>query len=55
MFFVECHSHDSGFVLLNSDRIVAMRNTPHGVELEWECWCGNKGTWRPRGDEPVAA
>ena len=56
MFFVECDSHDSGFVLLNADRIVAMRNTARGPELDWQCWCGNRGTWRPsHGHTPVAA
>ena len=55
MFFVECASHESGFVLLNIDRIVATRNTRDGVELDWECWCGNRGTWRPRHDAAPAA
>jgi hypothetical protein len=55
MFFVECASHESGFVLLNIDRIVATRNTRDGIELDWECWCGNRGTWRPRHDAAPAA
>ena len=57
MFFVECDSHDSGYVLLNADRIVSMRNTARGLELDWQCWCGNRGTWRPRAHDhgPVAA
>ena len=55
MFFVECDSHDSGFVLLNADHIIVMRNTACGVELDWECWCGNTGTWHPRREQPVAA
>jgi hypothetical protein len=57
VFFVECDSHDSGFVLLNADGIVAMRNTASGPELDWKCWCGNTGTWRPHahGPTPIAA
>jgi len=57
VFFVECDSHNSGFVLLNADRIVAMRNTARGLELDWHCWCGNRGTWRPGAHDhaPVAA
>ncbi len=55
VFFVECDSHDGGFVLLNPDHIVSIRNTAHGVELDWQCWCGNVGTWHPRRDEPAAA
>ena len=54
MFFVECDSHDGGFVLLNIDHIVAMRNTAHGLELDWECWCGNRGTWHPKPHEHAA-
>ncbi|HTN79066.1 MAG TPA: hypothetical protein VMK16_05275 [Acidimicrobiales bacterium] len=55
MFFVECDSHDSGFVLLDIDQIVAMRNTADGLELDWECWCGNRGTWHPKQHEHAAA
>ncbi len=55
MFFVECDSHDSGFVLLNPDHIVAIRNTAAGIELEWECWCGNHGTWHPANPDRTAA
>jgi len=55
---VECDSHDSGFVLLNSDHIVTIRNTADGIELDWECWCGNHGTWHPSNPDrtaPIAA
>ena len=58
MFSVECDSHDSGFVLLNSDHIVTIRNTVDGIELDWECWCGNHGTWHPSNPDrtaPIAA
>lgn len=54
MFFVECDRHENRFVLLDIGCITATRNTPHGVELDWECWCGNRGTWRPHSNAEAA-
>ena len=33
------------------------KGAANGIELDWQCWCGNRGTWRPdaHGHTPVAA
>jgi hypothetical protein len=43
MFSVMCPRHGCD-ILLSERRIRDLRSTDHGVELEWECWCGHRGT-----------
>ena len=45
MFVVDCPVHASR-VLLGPDDIVALINTPAGIELSYRCSCGHEGVWR---------
>jgi hypothetical protein len=47
MFSVYCPA-DGARVLLGTDDITALTNTPSGVLVEWRCPCGASGTWRAR-------
>ena len=42
MFEVFCPRHATE-VLLAYDNIVSVVNGPTGVEMEWECYCGQHG------------
>ena len=42
MFKVFCPRHGSE-VLLGYDNIVSISNGPDGVEMAWECYCGQHG------------
>ena len=42
MFKVFCERHTTE-VLLAWDNIVSVANGPDGVEMEWECYCGQHG------------
>ena len=42
MFEVFCPSHQSA-VLLTSNHIEALHNTPEGIVIAWRCWCGQVG------------
>ena len=58
VFFVECDSHDSGYVLLNADQIVTIRNTAVASSSTGSAGAAIDGTWRsssPRSTGPVAA
>jgi hypothetical protein len=39
MFAAHCPEHGSE-VLLPFSRLRCLRNTPLGIELAFECWCG---------------
>jgi hypothetical protein len=43
MFSVHCPTHGTE-VLLSERRIRAMRATPAGFDVDWECWCGTRGS-----------
>ncbi|HEY8526193.1 MAG TPA: hypothetical protein VIL48_14580 [Acidimicrobiales bacterium] len=45
MFFVHCPVHGSE-VLLSERRIVGLDRTEDGVTVQWECWCGHRGSHR---------
>jgi len=42
MFTVHCPQHGA-LVLLGPDQITGLVSTPCGIELHWECWCGERG------------
>ena len=42
MFKVFCERH-AAEVLLTHDNIVSVVNGPTGVEMAWECYCGQHG------------
>jgi len=43
MFVVHCPSHRSD-VLLDNSRIRGWRTGSAGSVLDWECWCGQRGS-----------
>ena len=43
MFSIHCPRHGSD-VLLFPSAIRGLRNTLHGIELDWQCTCGETGT-----------
>jgi hypothetical protein len=43
MFVVNCPSHRSE-VLLDPRRIRGWRTWSGGSVLDWECWCGHRGS-----------
>ena len=43
MFSIHCPRHGSE-VLLFANAIRGMRNTLHGIEIDWICSCGQTGT-----------
>ena len=45
MFSVHCPTHESE-VLLSERRIRALRPTTAGLEIDYECWCGTRGSMR---------
>jgi hypothetical protein len=53
MFSVHC-DHCASDVLLSTRRI-AVRNTPAGIEVDWVCWEGHRGTWRPAALAPTTS
>jgi hypothetical protein len=52
MFAVYC-PRDRSRVLLDLSRVVALRNTPDGPVLDWECWCGARGQYHVRSARGV--
>ena len=55
MFTVFCDRHGTE-VLLSWDNIVSVANGPDGVEMQWECYCGQHGQFTSaRRHAPVAA
>jgi hypothetical protein len=59
VFKVYCHRHQSD-VLLDTSRIESLHNTPDGPIVDWQCWCGARGSLDAGGrsrplDGPVAA
>ncbi|MBA2282761.1 MAG: hypothetical protein H0W25_16250 [Acidimicrobiia bacterium] len=43
MFSVHCPDHGCE-VLLSERRIRGLVATPAGMRLDWECWCGHRGS-----------
>ena len=43
MFEIFCPTHGSR-VLLDSGRIERIRNTSSGPVIDWQCWCGTRGS-----------
>lgn len=41
MFAIQCPTHDSE-VLLTERRIRRMENTPRGIVMDVECYCGTR-------------
>jgi hypothetical protein len=39
MFSAYC-PHEAAEVLLTYGRLRSLANTPHGIELQFACWCG---------------
>lgn len=54
MFTVFCVRHATD-VLLTMDNIVSVVNGVDGVELEWECYCGQHGRTAARDAAHLAA
>ena len=44
MFSVDCPRHDAR-VLLGPEAILAVIPGPDGLELHWQCTCGQTGVW----------
>ena len=44
MFAVHCPSHGSR-VLIFSSGVERVRNTERGIEVDYRCTCGQRGTW----------
>lgn len=47
MFDVLCSGCDKR-QLLTAGRILGLRNTPDGVIVAYQCWCGAQGSWSAR-------
>ena len=45
MFTVHCARHESR-VLIFSSGVERIRNTDQGIEVDYRCTCGQRGTWR---------
>ena len=43
MFIAYCPTHQAN-VLLSPRNIDALHNTDAGIEIEWTCQCGQRGT-----------
>ena len=52
MFAVYCEGHGQR-VLLSSDHIEAILNSPDGLAVQWRCDQGHRGCWRPGRPEPA--
>lgn len=44
MFAVHCPSHGSRVLIFNSG-VERVRNTERGIEVDYRCSCGQRGTW----------
>ena len=44
MFAVHCPRHGTR-VLIWSSGVESVRNTEHGIEVDYRCTCGHRGTW----------
>jgi hypothetical protein len=45
MFAVHCPTHKSR-VLIWTSLVEAVRNVAGGIEVDYRCTCGHRGTWR---------
>jgi hypothetical protein len=45
VFTVDCPTHGTR-VLLTARSVTGVRNLPAGIELDWRCHCGARGTLR---------
>jgi DNA-directed RNA polymerase subunit RPC12/RpoP len=54
MFAIECPRHGHR-VLVPETRIRGLHNTPRGIRLEIECWCGARVTVRTGRSRPATA
>lgn len=45
MFAVHCPAH-GGRVLIWTSLVEAVRNVAGGIEVDYRCTCGHRGTWR---------
>jgi hypothetical protein len=45
MFSIDCPTHRST-VLLSERRIRGIRRSATGMDVEYECWCGHRGSFR---------
>lgn len=45
MFAIDCPQHGSK-VLIFMSGVKAIRNTDEGIEVDYRCTCGHRGTWR---------
>jgi hypothetical protein len=44
MFTIDCPTHRSA-VLLSERRIRGIRRSSTGVDVDYECWCGHRGSF----------
>lgn len=44
MFTIDCPRHGTS-VLLSERRIRAFRRSADGLEVDFECWCGHRGSF----------
>lgn len=61
MFAVDCPKHGTR-VLIWTSLVERVRNTPGGIEVDYRCTCGHRGTWstgrraeRSAQDLPIVA
>jgi hypothetical protein len=54
MFAVHCPAH-GGRVLIWTSLVEAVRNVADGIEVDYRCTCGYRGTWRTGRTSRVAA
>jgi len=52
MFRIDCPTHGST-VLLSERRIRGIRRSGGGMDVDYECWCGHRGSFRT-GRTPLA-
>lgn len=45
MFSIDCPTHRST-VLLSERRIRGIRRSSTGMDVDYECWCGHRGSFR---------
>ena len=44
VFTIDCPRHGTA-VLLSERRIRALRRSASGLEVDFECWCGHRGSF----------
>ena len=45
MFTIDCPTHRSA-VLLSDRRIRGVHRSSTGIDVDYECWCGHRGSFR---------